>query len=82
MGIGLLHGDGVVLKNFGSSISDMYYFIPDLGLAFTIEKDFCFGAWFIQDGKTSFVEGAYENGVEHTVKPEFCAFCWLEEKEQ
>ena len=23
-----------------------------------------------------------ENGVEHTVKPEFCAFCWFEEKEQ
>ncbi len=86
MGICIPFGDGVVLNNTVSSISDMYYFIPDLGLAFTLAKGVCFGTQFIQDGKASFVERAYEiqrdNGIEHTVISEYCALCWLEEKEQ
>lgn len=86
MGIGASFGEGVVLADSYIDDADVYYFIPDLGLAFTIAENIHYENFFAYNDTVSFTEMAdekqKENGIEFTVSSEYSAFCWLEGKEQ
>ena len=85
MGIGASFGEGIVLANSYINDADVYYFIPDLGLAFTIAENIHYENFSAYNDTVSFTEmtdeKTKENGIEYTVSSEYSAFCWLERKD-
>ena len=84
--MGAAFGDGLVLFKNNSSNTTVYYFIAELGLAFTLAEKIHLNSLFTENNNVSFAGMTdviqKEYGIDIIVDSKYNSLYWLEEKEK